>query len=357
VTDWPFRPPLAPMEARVRETLPEGSEWAYEPKWDGFRVLAWGGDVRLDSRNKRPLLRYFPELEEPLRRLPEGTVVDGEVVVVTEDRLDFDALSQRIHPAESRIRLLAQETPAELIAFDMLASEGVDLISQPYQRRRAALESLASGWANDPVWHLTPMTTELGVARRWFDEFEAAGCDGIVAKRLSDQYKPGERQMVKVKNRHTVDVVVGGYRLHKDGDKIGALLLGLYDEAGELHFVGHCASFSEADRTAMLAQFRELETDASFGEHARRPEQEHRWAGQRMTDGVPVDPIVVMEVSHDQITNWRFRHASRFLRWRPDKDATECGLDQLRRPGGAGLSAVLASPSVGNAPGVKGRVQ
>ena len=332
------------MEARVRESFPDGEDWAFEPKWDGFRIVAWGvsgrHEVRLDSRNQRPLLRYFPELEEPLQALPPGCVVDGEVVVITDGVLDFDALSQRIHPAESRITKLAAETPAAFVAFDLLASVGEDLRPRRYHERRERLVALAS--TLDAPWHLTPSTTDRATAERWFEEFEAAGCDGIVAKRLDDRYVEGERQMLKIKHRRGVDVVVGGYRLHKDGDKIGALLLGMYDEAGALHFVGHTSSFSAADRMAMLGEFQRLEAESSFGEGARRPEHEHRWSGQRIKHWVPVQPIVVAEVSHDQITGRRFRHASRFLRWRPDKDAADCRLDQLDVEAGRSFADVVS---------------
>lgn len=341
MSEWPISPPIKPMEARVREAFPTDDGWAFEPKWDGFRALAWSGEPRLDSRNTRPLLRYFPELEEPLGALPAGTVVDCEVVVVTGDQLDFDPLSQRIHPAESRIEKLAVETPAQLVAFDVLALRGDDLTIRPYADRRSALVPLLEELsAASPAWRLTPATEDLEVAQRWFEEFEAAGCDGIVAKRLDGYYEPGERRMVKIKQRHTVDVVVGGYRLHKDGDKIGALLLGMYDAAEELHFVGHCSSFSAADRVAMLEQFRRLESDASFGEEARKPEMEHRWSGQRDRSWIPVDPVIVMEVSHDQLSGARFRHASRFLRWRPDKPPEDCSLDQLDLPRGTDIDAV-----------------
>lgn len=345
MSEWPIRPPIKPMEARVREAFPSDGGWAFEPKWDGFRALAWSGEPRLDSRNERPLLRYFPELTPALLALPAGTVVDCEVVVITDHTLDFDALSQRIHPAESRITKLAEETPAQLIAFDVLALRGDDLIAAPYSARREALVPLIHELsAASPAWHLTPATEDLEVARRWFEEFEAAGCDGIVAKRLADRYEPGERRMLKIKQRHTVDVVVGGYRLHKDGDKIGALLLGMYDDNQELHFVGHCSSFSADDRVAMLDQFRRLESGASFGDEARRPEMEHRWSGQRDKSWVPVDPVVVMEVSHDQLSGPRFRHASRFLRWRQDKNPEDCSLAQLDHPSGAGLDAIWSDP-------------
>jgi ATP-dependent DNA ligase len=341
---WPFRPPITPMEARVRETFPRDEGWAFEPKWDGFRIVAWGpdgenGGVRLDSRNQRPLLRYFPELEAPLHALPPGAVVDGEVVVITNGVLDFDALSQRIHPAESRINLLAEETPAAFVAFDLLAVGGEDLRARPYHERRERLVELMASL--DAPWQLTPTTTDLDTAREWFEAFEAAGCDGIVAKRLDDAYAEGERRMLKIKHRRSVDTVVGGYRLHKDGDKIGALLLGMYDEEGQLHFVGHTSSFSAADRTAMLAEFQQPEAESSFGEQARRPEHEHRWSGQRLKHWVPVAPIAVAEVSHDQITGRRFRHASRFLRWRPDKNPLECSLDQLDVPSGPTVDDVV----------------
>ena len=339
--EWPIMPPIKPMEARVRETFPRDTGWAFEPKWDGFRALAWSGEPRLDSRNTRPLLRYFPELREPLGALPAGTVVDCEVIVVTEGRLDFEALSQRIHPAESRIAKLSEETPAQLVTFDVLAVRGTPMLDAPYAERRAALLPLLDELkAASPSWQLTPATEQLEVAERWFEAFEAAGCDGIVAKRLDGRYEPGERRMLKIKQRHTVDVVVGGYRLHKNGDQVGALLLGMYDELGALHFVGHCASFSEADRAAMLEQFRRLETDESFGAEARRPEMEHRWSGQRDRSWIAVEPVVVMEVSHDQISGRRFRHASRFLRWRPDKPPEACTLDQMDLAPGHGIDEV-----------------
>ncbi|MGH3664863.1 MAG: ATP-dependent DNA ligase, partial [Egibacteraceae bacterium] len=248
---WPFPPPLSPMEARVRTSLPEPPGWAYEPKWDGFRCLAWGGlSARLDSRNAKPLLRYFPELRPALAQLPEGVVVDGEVLVVREGKSDFDALQQRIHPAESRIELLAGQTPAQLVAFDLLALDGDDLRPRPFAERRERLAALADG-LGDP-WHLTPSTTDVDQGRRWFSEFESAGCDGIVAKQLDGCYVEGERAMVKVKHRRTVDTVIGGYRLHKEGDRVGSLLLGLYDGAGRLHFIGHCSGFGDADRVALL---------------------------------------------------------------------------------------------------------
>lgn len=334
---WPFQPPFTPMEAKVREALPEG-EWAYEPKWDGFRAVAWSGDIRLDSRNQKPLLRYFPELEESLRSLPDGTVVDGEVVVVTGDRLDFDALQNRLHPAASRVEMLAGETPARLVAFDVVAFEGEDLRGRPFSERRRVLEGLVPGLGG--VWDLTPSTTDREIATRWFDEFEAAGCDGIVAKALDGVYVEGKREMIKVKHRRSVDCVVGGYRVHKDGDKIGSILLGLYD-GDQLHFIGHCSGFSDHDRVEILQRFEEIRAEDSFGDEVRRPGGESRWTGDKDLSWVPVEPGVVVQVSYDQLTGHRFRHATRFERWRPDKDAEACTMDQLERPRGPGFASVV----------------
>lgn len=338
---WPFEPPLSPMEARVRDEIPSGS-WAFEPKWDGFRAVSWSAPIRLDSRNHKPLLRYFPELIASLEALPAGTVVDGEVVVVTGDRLDFDALQNRLHPAASRVARLATETPADLVAFDLLALRSVDLREQPFGERRRALADLIPALGHR--WHLTPSTTDRDEAQRWFREFEAAGCDGIVAKRLDGPYVEETREMVKVKHRRTVDCVVGGYRVHKDGHGIGSILLGLYDR-GELHFIGHCSGFPDHDRAALLAQFEQIRAADSFGAEGvvRRPGAESRWTGEKDLAWVPVTPGVVVEVSYDQLTGARFRHATRFERWRPDKDAEACTVDQLERPDGPGFATVVGS--------------
>lgn len=343
---WPFAPPRVPMEAKVSESLPGPPGWAYEPKWDGFRMLAWSGpDVRLDSRNGKPLLRYFPELASVLRDLPAGTVVDGEVVVVREGRLDFDALQNRIHPAESRVRMLAEETPALLVAFDLLAVQGTDVRGLAFRDRRLLLVALAEGFASP--WHLTPSTESVEVGRRWFHEFESAGCDGIVAKALDRPYLEGERAMIKVKHRRSVDAVVGGFRVHKDGGKVGSVLLGLYNSEGELHFIGHLSGFSDADATALLPRLRALEASTGFGEHARRPGAQSRWSGDKDLDWVPLRPELVLQVSYDQLTGERFRHATRFERWRPDKDPSQCTLDQLERPDGPRFNEVVAAGSEG----------
>jgi len=336
---WPFSPPIETMEAKVMETWPSG-DFAYEPKWDGFRSVSWGGPKpRLDSRNQKPLLRYFPELEEPLSRLPAGTVVDGEVVVVVDDETDFDALQQRIHPAASRIKLLSEQTPAQLVAFDLLADDGEDLRQLPFRERRARLEKMMAAFEHP--WNLTPSTHDAEKARRWFNEFESAGCDGIIAKPLDQPYAHGKRAMIKIKHRRTADCVVGGYREHKDGGKIGSLLLGLYNDQGELHFIGHCSGFPDADRAAIFRRLQELKAEGSFGEEARAPGAISRWTGDKDLSWTPIEPGVVVEISYDQLEEGRFRHATRFHRWRPDKDPASCTWDQLERPEGVGFSQVV----------------
>lgn len=339
--DWPFKPPIETMEAKVMESWPSGA-FAYEPKWDGFRAVSWGGpEPRLDSRSQKTLLRYFPELTAPLTRLPAGTVVDGEVVVIVDDVTSFDALQQRIHPAASRIKLLSNQTPAQLVAFDLLAFDGEDLRHRPFSERRERLEELAAGFSHP--WNLTPSTTDETTAHRWFDEFEPAGCDGIIAKPLGQGYVHGKRAMIKIKHRRTVDCIVGGYREHKGGGKIGSLLLGLYNEEGELHFIGHCSGFGDVDRAKIFERFQELRAEASFGDQARIPGGESRWSGGKDLSWVAVAPGVVVEISYDQLEEGRFRHATRFHRWRPDKDPISCTMDQLERPEGLGFSEVVVT--------------
>jgi len=336
----PFPAPVETMEAKVSESWPKG-EFLYEPKWDGFRSLSWSEpDIRIDSRNQRPLLRYFPELRTALDQLPAGTVVDGEIVVVVDGATDFDTLQQRIHPAESRINLLSEGTPAELVAFDLLAHEGNDLRALPFTERRHRLKTLA-GRLGHP-WHLTPQTDSENVAKGWFHEFESAGCDGIIAKRPELDYQHGKRAMIKIKHRRTIDVVVGGFRVHKEGGKIGSLLLGLFNEDGEFHFIGHCSGFPSSDRIDIYDRFMELRADESFDEAARAPGGPRRWSSGKDNSWIPVQPGVVVEVSYDQLEGDRFRHASRFHRWRPDKDATDCTMDQLERPDGPAFGEVVA---------------
>lgn len=337
---YPFLPTVKTMEAKVSERWPKG-RFVYEPKWDGFRSLSWSPpEIRLDSRNERPLLRYFPELAPALGQLPEGTVVDGEIVVVVDGVTDFDTLQQRIHPAESRVEMLSEETPAELVAFDLLALEGEDLRQIPFRERRQRLVGLFASLGFP--WHLTPQTDSEQVAKRWFHEYEPAGCDGIIAKNPELEYQHGKRAMIKVKHRRTVDVVVGGFREHKDGGKIGSLLLGLYNENGDFHFIGHCSGFPDVDRVEIYERFKELQTDDSFNEEARAPGGPSRWSAGKDNSWTPVKPGVVIEVSYDQLEGDRFRHASRFHRWRPDRDAESCTMDQLERPEGAGFREVVA---------------
>lgn len=334
------------MEAKVSEKWPSAPPGglAYEPKWDGFRAVAWSGSegVRLDSRSQKPLLRYFPELEEPIGRLPKGTIVDGEVVVVIDGITAFDQLQQRIHPAESRINRLAGETPARLVAFDLLAVDGDDLRGEPFRLRRDRLRKLIPG-LGDP-WHLTPSSDDEAEGKAWFDEFEAAGCDGIIAKPLEQAYMGGKRAVIKIKHRRTVDCVVGGYREHKDGGMIGSILLGLYTDDGELAFLGHCSGFSDHDRVAILNQLKELRSDQSFGgDDVRVPGGVSRWTGDKDLSWVPIEPGVVVEISYDQLEGSRFRHATRFHRWRPDKDAASCTMEQLERPEGPDFFAVVSA--------------
>ncbi|GMQ93553.1 MAG: ATP-dependent DNA ligase [Acidimicrobiia bacterium] len=335
----PFELPIVPMEAKVRTTWPTDG-WGYEPKWDGFRaVCANDGGPRIDSRKQKPLLRYFPELVPVVESLPTGCVVDGELLVVERDRLAFDMLQARIHPAESRIEKLSNEIPATLIAFDLLADRGEDLRSAPFSERRRRLVALVDGV--DGAWRLTPSTTDAEKGRRWFDAFEAAGCDGIVAKALDGPYVEGKREMIKIKHRRSIDCVVGGYRVHKDGDKIGSLLLGLYGPSGSLAFVGHCSGFTNHDRVDLLTRFEALKDAKSFDQDVRAPGAESRWSAGKDLSWVPVHPGVVVEISYDQLTGDRFRHATRFERWRPDKDPTDCTFDQLERPEGLGFSEVV----------------
>ena len=327
------------MEAKVSERWPKG-DFVYEPKWDGFRSLSWSEpDLRLDSRNQRPLLRYFPELRLALEQLPAGTVVDGEIVVVIDGVTDFDSLQQRIHPAESRVNMLSEATPAELVAFDILADRGESMREAPFSERRQRLVSLAEEL--DQPWHLTPQTTSEDLAKVWFDEYEPAGCDGIIAKRPELAYQHGKRAMIKIKHRRTIDVVVGGFREHKDGGKIGSLLLGLYNDSGDFHFIGHCSGFPNADRVEIYNRFMALRSEESFDEAARAPGGPSRWSTGKDTSWTPVQPGVVVEVSYDQLEGDRFRHATRFHRWRPDKDAAACTMDQLERPQGPGFRDVV----------------
>jgi ATP-dependent DNA ligase len=341
--DLPLQPPIQPLLAKLARKIPDGDGWLFEPKWDGFRCIVFrdGDRLELQSRKLRPLGRYFPELIDPLREaLPARCVVDGEIVVAHTGGagLDFDALLQRIHPARSRVERLAAETPAAYVAFDLLADGDRSLLELPMVERRAALESAVT--TNDVV-HLTPASTERKVAEEWFDRFEGAGLDGIIAKPLDGVYEPGKRALIKVKHSRTADCAVAGYRVHKDGQGVGSLLLGLFDVDGEMHSVGVAAAFSATRRAELLAELEPRTVDALDG-HPWRTWAEHRptddvatpSAGSRWNAGkdlsfVPIRMGLVAEVTFGQLENGRFRHGVQFLRWRPDRTPDSCRYDQL----------------------------
>lgn len=342
--DLPVQPPIDPMLAQLVRDLPAGDGWLYEPKWDGFRAVAlWDGhELLIQSRDLRPLGRYFPELDRGLReQLPPGVVVDGEVVIAGPRGLDFDALLQRIHPAASRIKLLARETPASFIAFDLLACNGADLQGLAQVERRARLERALAG-ARPPVY-VTPATTDRALAAGWFERFEGAGLDGVVAKRLDAPYEPGQRSMLKIKHQRTAECVVGGFRWNRGqvGESVGSLLLGLYDRRGALTHVGFTASFKAAEKRElvnMLAPYRDGSGPHGFGE-GRGPGGPSRWNHGREQDWEALRPELVCEVAFDHWQGelpeegreaWgRFRHGTTFLRWRPDKPAAQCTFEQL----------------------------
>jgi ATP-dependent DNA ligase len=334
------------MLAKLTRDMPVGDGWLYEPKWDGFRCIVFrdGDDVELGSRNEKPLTRYFPELCDSLREgLPDQAVVDGEIVIATPHGLDFDMLSQRIHPAASRIDKLAAEIPASFVAFDLLAEGAEDLRERPFSKRRARLEVMLKG-VKPPV-HLTPATTDDAVAGEWFEKFEGAGLDGVVAKPLDGLYLEGKRTMAKVKHLRTADCVVAGYRQHKDGKGVGSLLLGLYDDAGDLHHVGVASSFAAPMRAELAKELKPYEKDAlvdhpwrewaeASDEHAgqRMPGAGNRWnAGKDMTWS-PVRIERVAEVAYEHLQGDRFRHTARFQRWRPDREPSSCTYEQLESP-------------------------
>jgi ATP-dependent DNA ligase len=339
----PFQPPLEPMLAKLARTIPDGDGWLYEPKWDGFRCIVFrdGDRLELISRQLRPLGRYFPELHGPLlAALPERCVVDGEIVVADRDDngLDFDALLQRIHPAESRINRLAAETPSSYVAFDLLALDDESLLELPMRERRARLvERVTVG----DVVRLTPASTDRATADDWFHRFEGAGLDGIVAKPLDGRYEPGKRSLIKVKHQRTADCAVAGYRIHKDGQGVGSLLLGLFDADGQMQSVGVAASFSVKRRAELLAELEPRRHDALDG-HPWREWAEwdgdaagaatgggSRWNAGKDMSFVPIRMGLVAEVSFGQLEGRRFRHGVSFLRWRPDRTPESCTYDQL----------------------------
>jgi ATP-dependent DNA ligase len=331
--DLPIRPPYPPMEARSVDKIPAGAGWQYEPKWDGFRCLAFrkGDEVILQSKACQPLGRYFPELVAGLAALPVRTfVLDGEIVILRHGVLAFDDLLQRIHPAASRIRKLAEETPASLYAFDLLVDErGRSLAGLPLEERRERLEKLFAKIPEGSPAVLSPATQELAAAEKWMRELSRSGLDGVVAKRLEDAYHSGEREgMVKIKKMRTADCVVGGFRWAQKGGKVGSLLLGLYDKDGNLDHVGFSSSFTAAERRELEPVLVPLIAPPGFT--GKAPGGPSRWSQGRSTEWEPLKPSLVCEVRYDHFAGGRFRHGTKFLRWRPDKDPRACTFDQLR---------------------------
>jgi ATP-dependent DNA ligase len=345
----PFAPPIEPMLAKPVDGLPKDDGWLFEPKWDGFRAIVFrdGDEVMTQSRDLKPLDRYFPELAEPLRaNLPDRCVIDGEVVIASDGELDFEALLLRIHPAASRVAMLANETPASFIAWDLLAVGDEDLRKTPQGERRRRLEEVLAK-AQPPV-HLTPATTDRAMGEDWFGRFEGAGLDGVIAKRLDAPYQPGKRAMLKIKHQRTADCVVAGFRWHKNGPgtHVGSLLLGLFDDEGRLHHVGITSSFSWDRRATLAEELEPLRSGASdghpWGEWAewasqgsadasgqRMPGATSRWNRGKDLSWEPLRPERVVEVAYDHLQGDRFRHATTFKRWRPDKPPADCRYDQL----------------------------
>ncbi len=353
----PFGPPVEPMLAKLASALPDPDGWLYEPKWDGFRCIVFkdGDELHLQSRDLKPLDRYFPELEAPLRAaLPDACVVDGEIVIAGPKGLDFDALLLRIHPAASRVASLAVATPASFVAFDLLAHGAEDLRPSPFEARRKRLEeALASSM---PPVLLTPSTRDPALAADWFERFEGAGLDGVMAKRLVDTYQPGKRAMLKIKHARTADCVVGGFRWHKEGEgtMVGSLLLGLYDDAGTLHHVGIASSFTRERRKELALELAPLREGALEGHPwrawrgdgdgtKRMPGATSRWNRGKDLSWQPLRIERVAEVAYDHLQGDRFRHATHFQRWRPDKQPADCRYDQLEETPPYELSKIFGA--------------
>jgi ATP-dependent DNA ligase len=349
-------PPIEPMLARLADSLPAGDGWLYEPKWDGFRAIVFrgAGDMFIQSRDLRPLDRYFPELHTALmERLPRNCVIDGEIVIVAGDALDFDALQMRLHPAASRVAKLARETPASFVAFDVLCARGRDLMSTSQAGRRATLEKLLAHV--EPPVYLTPVTRDRAIATSWLSRFEGAGLDGVVAKPADAPYEPGKRAMIKVKHVRTADCVVAGFRWYKGAqDRVGSLLLGLYDDDGVLQHVGVASAFSMEMRRSLVEELKPLRRNAlakhpwrewaQAGDGATRmPGAPSRWSAGKDLSWEPLRIERVCEVRYDHLQGDRFRHAAFFLRWRPDKPPRACRYDQLEITPPAELEEVFAA--------------
>ncbi len=360
----PLDPPLEPMLAKASDALPEGDGWLFEPKWDGFRALVFrdGDEVYIQSRDLKPLNRYFPELEAPLKAsVPNRCILDGEVVIAADGGLQFEALLLRIHPAESRVRMLAEQSPASFVAWDLLALDDRDLRSTPQGERRALLEQQLGGQL-DPAVHLTPATRDRDLAADWFDRFEGAGLDGVIAKRLDGTYQPGKRAMLKIKHQRTADCAVAGFRWHKNGPgtHIGSLLLGLFDDAGTLHSVGVTSSFTWDRRAALAKELEPLRENAldghPWGDWAewsqaaeasgqRLPGATSRWNRGKDLSWEPLRVERVAEVAYDHLQGDRFRHGTTFKRWRPDKQPSDCRYDQLEETPAFELAQIFGSGS------------
>ncbi len=343
--------PVAPMLAKAVTTVPAPDSvtggLSYEPKWDGFRAIAYvdGSDVELGSRGAKMLTRYFPELVDALAAsFDRPVVLDGEIVVRTQRRggehLDWEALSQRIHPAESRIRKLAVETPASFVAFDLLAVDDRSLLDEPFETRRAELERVLEG-VQAPV-HLSQVSRDPAVAERWLQEFEGAGLDGVVAKPLAGPYAPNKRTMLKIKHKRTADVVVYGYRIHASGRGVGSLLVGLYDDSGELRGVGGVSAFSDKRRLELIDELEPLVRRDESGEAVRGASDRNRFSSNKDTSFVKLRPELVVEVRYDQMEGERFRHTAQFERFRTDREPRSCTFDQLEVPTAYDLGDVLA---------------
>ncbi|NUP29608.1 MAG: ATP-dependent DNA ligase [Nocardia sp.] len=357
--DLPVQPPIRPMLAKSAPEIPSGPGLSYEPKWDGFRCVVFrdGDEVELGSRNDRPLTRYFPEVAELLRAaLPARCVVDGEIVLVTEHGLDFDVLQQRLHPAASRVAKLAAETPASFVAFDLLALGDRDLTGAPFGERRRLLETILD--TEPGRVHLTPLTGDPAVARDWFTRFEGAGFDGVMVKADDQPYQQNKRVMLKVKHERTADCVVAGFRWHKDGQGVGSLLLGLYDDEGRLHHVGVASSFTAARRTELigeLAPYREnalanhpwrewADAAAQAASGGSMPGGVSRWSGGKDLSWEPLRAELVAEVRYEHLQSGRFRHGGRLVRFRPDRTPESCTYAQLDEAAPAELHEIFGTP-------------
>jgi ATP-dependent DNA ligase len=324
-----LKPGLAPMEAKLVDSLPEGEGWQYEPKWDGFRCLVFrdGPEVALMSKSGKPLGRYFPEVVETVLGMEaDRFVLDGELIIPVDGTLSFDALQLRLHPAESRVNRLARETPAQLMLFDLLFSKETSYVDAPLELRRRSLEIIYAAEQHDDL-RLSPCTLDIEVARGWLDQVGAA-LDGVVAKRRDGKYEPGERAMLKIKAMRTADCVVGGFRYGANSKEVASLLLGLYDDEGLLHHVGFTSSIPAGERAALTGQLEALVEAPGFTGDA--PGGPSRWSTERTGEWRPLRPELIAEIRYDHVTGRRFRHGTKFLRWRPDKSPKQCGMDQLQ---------------------------